>query len=227
MRRRRRWAARSVSAYPAYEIIFCVSDAADPVVPLVERLIAANPGRPARLLVGYEPLFVQPEARQLCQGLGGRTTRLDRHGGQQPPAAVGLPRPDHGPRRAGPASSRPRRSAVMHGQFLGGGRGGHPQHLSGAHPVRGGRVRPGLRAGQDARPASLPAGPRRRISGAGRGASGGCCGDKSHPPSRVTRSAGAAALLSAPWHEIGPISMGPTGPLGAVTPCDIPVALRA
>ena len=37
-------------AYPAYEIIFCVSDPADPVALLVERLIAANPDRPARLL---------------------------------------------------------------------------------------------------------------------------------------------------------------------------------
>ncbi len=29
--------------YPAFELIFCVADPADPIVPLVERLIAAHP----------------------------------------------------------------------------------------------------------------------------------------------------------------------------------------
>lgn len=55
-------------AYPAYEIIFCVSDAADPVVPLVERLIAANPGRPARLLVGYSRYSFNPKLDNCAKG---------------------------------------------------------------------------------------------------------------------------------------------------------------
>lgn len=42
--------------YPAYEILFCASDAADPAIPVVERLIRDFPGVPVRLLVGAEPI---------------------------------------------------------------------------------------------------------------------------------------------------------------------------
>src|SRR5580692_8759355 len=38
--------------YPHYEILFCVASANDPVVPLVEVLIAKHPSANARLLVG-------------------------------------------------------------------------------------------------------------------------------------------------------------------------------
>ena len=38
--------------YPCYEVLFCVQCANDPVIALVERLIAAHPHVPARLLVG-------------------------------------------------------------------------------------------------------------------------------------------------------------------------------
>src|SRR6516225_2250965 len=31
-------------AYPRYEVIFCVASSADPAIPLISRLIAANPG---------------------------------------------------------------------------------------------------------------------------------------------------------------------------------------
>ncbi len=55
-------------SYPAYEIIFCVSDAADPVVPLVERLIAANPGRPARLLAGRDAYPFNPKLDNCAKG---------------------------------------------------------------------------------------------------------------------------------------------------------------
>src|ERR1700680_820118 len=37
--------------YPAYEIIFCVARASDLVLPLVKRLIARYPDRPARVIV--------------------------------------------------------------------------------------------------------------------------------------------------------------------------------
>src|SRR5262249_10181464 len=38
--------------YPNYEIVFCAAAAGDPVVPLVQRLIAEHPEVPARLLIG-------------------------------------------------------------------------------------------------------------------------------------------------------------------------------
>ena len=43
-----------------YEVIFCAARADDPVVPLVRRLIAANPTTPARLLIGDERFSVNP-----------------------------------------------------------------------------------------------------------------------------------------------------------------------
>ena len=43
---------RSIFAldYPNYEIVFCLASGDDPIAPLVRSAIAANPGRPARLL---------------------------------------------------------------------------------------------------------------------------------------------------------------------------------
>ncbi|KMO12689.1 ceramide glucosyltransferase [Methylobacterium platani] len=55
-------------AYPAYELIFCVARAADPIVPLVERLIAANPGVPARLIVGDERVSDNPKLNNCIRG---------------------------------------------------------------------------------------------------------------------------------------------------------------
>ena len=40
--------------YPRYEILFCVASANDPIVPLVESLMAKYAGANARLLVGDE-----------------------------------------------------------------------------------------------------------------------------------------------------------------------------
>ncbi|MBN8920767.1 MAG: glycosyltransferase [Rhizobiales bacterium] len=50
------------------EILFCVADRADPVVPLVERLIAAHPHIPARLLVGEERLGDNPKLNNMAKG---------------------------------------------------------------------------------------------------------------------------------------------------------------
>jgi ceramide glucosyltransferase len=55
-------------AYPRYEALFCVATEADPVVPLVERLIAANPTVPAQLLVGDDQVCANPKLNNLVKG---------------------------------------------------------------------------------------------------------------------------------------------------------------
>ena len=54
--------------YPGYELIFCVADPGDPVVPLVERLIAAHPAIPARLIVGDERVSDNPKLNNCLRG---------------------------------------------------------------------------------------------------------------------------------------------------------------
>lgn len=61
--------------WPHYEVIFCVKDADDPVVPLVQRLIAANPHIPARLLVGDDPISINPKLNNTVKGW--RAARFD------------------------------------------------------------------------------------------------------------------------------------------------------
>lgn len=61
--------------WPEYEIVFCVKDADDPVVPLVERLIAAHPQVPARLLVGDDPISINPKLNNTVKGW--RAARFD------------------------------------------------------------------------------------------------------------------------------------------------------
>jgi len=54
--------------YPDYEIILCVAHAKDPVLPLIERLIADTPGVPARLLIGDERISDNPKLNNLVKG---------------------------------------------------------------------------------------------------------------------------------------------------------------
>ena len=54
--------------YPRYEIVFCVADAADPVIPLVQQLIAAYPAIPARLLIGNATISANPKLNNLVKG---------------------------------------------------------------------------------------------------------------------------------------------------------------
>ncbi len=54
--------------YPVYEILFCVTSPTDPVIPLVERLIAENPQVPARLLIGDDPVSANPKLNNLVKG---------------------------------------------------------------------------------------------------------------------------------------------------------------
>ncbi|MBI1415856.1 MAG: glycosyltransferase [Limimaricola sp.] len=55
-------------AYPDYEILFCCADADDPIVPVVERLIAAHPQVDARLLIGDERPSGNPKLNNLVKG---------------------------------------------------------------------------------------------------------------------------------------------------------------
>jgi ceramide glucosyltransferase len=54
--------------YPVYEVIFCCARANDPVVQVVERLIAANPQVPARLIIGDEKVSANPKLNNCVRG---------------------------------------------------------------------------------------------------------------------------------------------------------------
>ncbi|MGQ4274823.1 glycosyltransferase [Terrihabitans sp. B22-R8] len=54
--------------YPDYELIFCVARADDPIIGLVERAIAANPGVPARILTGDDPISANPKLNNCVKG---------------------------------------------------------------------------------------------------------------------------------------------------------------
>ncbi|MGO4854162.1 glycosyltransferase [Phaeovulum sp. W22_SRMD_FR3] len=51
-----------------HEVIFCVADADDPVVPLVRHLIAAHPQVSARLLIGEDRISANPKLNNLAKG---------------------------------------------------------------------------------------------------------------------------------------------------------------
>jgi len=53
--------------YPEYEILFGVTDENDPVIPVVEELQRAFPGRAIRLLVGAPLLGTSPKMNLLCR----------------------------------------------------------------------------------------------------------------------------------------------------------------
>jgi ceramide glucosyltransferase len=54
--------------YPEYEIIFCVQSPGDPIIPLVEKLIADHPGCEAKLLVGDDYVSVNPKLNNCVKG---------------------------------------------------------------------------------------------------------------------------------------------------------------
>jgi ceramide glucosyltransferase len=51
-----------------YEIIFCVANAADSIVPIATRLIEAHPEIPARLVIGIDRLSANPKLNNLVKG---------------------------------------------------------------------------------------------------------------------------------------------------------------
>jgi ceramide glucosyltransferase len=54
--------------YPSYELIFCVADAGDPVLPLVRRLISQHPQIRARVIVGEERVCDNPKLNNCVRG---------------------------------------------------------------------------------------------------------------------------------------------------------------
>lgn len=53
--------------YPEYEILFGVTDASDPVIPVIEKLQRAFPARAIRLLVGATSVGTSPKMNLLCR----------------------------------------------------------------------------------------------------------------------------------------------------------------
>ncbi len=54
--------------YPRYDLVFCVAQANDPVVPLVERLIGEHPNVRATLLVGNDRISINPKLNNCLKG---------------------------------------------------------------------------------------------------------------------------------------------------------------
>lgn len=54
--------------YPSYSVLFCVADPADPVVPLIETLIATYPQVKAQLLIGDDCITANPKLNNLSKG---------------------------------------------------------------------------------------------------------------------------------------------------------------
>jgi ceramide glucosyltransferase len=54
--------------YTNYEILFCVAQPTDPVLPLVRRLIELNPDVPARLLIGNDRVSANPKLNNIVKG---------------------------------------------------------------------------------------------------------------------------------------------------------------
>jgi ceramide glucosyltransferase len=54
--------------YGRFEILFCCASRGDPVVPVLERLIARHPHVPARLLVGEERICENPKLNNVVKG---------------------------------------------------------------------------------------------------------------------------------------------------------------
>ncbi len=54
--------------YPAHEVLFCVAEASDPIVPLVKSALRAHPEVDARLLIGVDRVGANPKLNNMAKG---------------------------------------------------------------------------------------------------------------------------------------------------------------
>src|SRR3954453_19971575 len=54
--------------YPDYEIIFCVAQARDPAIPILQGLIAAHPQARATIIIGDERISANPKLNNCFKG---------------------------------------------------------------------------------------------------------------------------------------------------------------
>lgn len=54
--------------YPDYEILFCVADADDPILPLARAIAAEHDGHDARILVGEDAIGANPKLNNMAKG---------------------------------------------------------------------------------------------------------------------------------------------------------------
>lgn len=54
--------------WPSYELIFCVQDAADPIIHEIRNTMAAHPEREARLLIGDDRISANPKLNNCAKG---------------------------------------------------------------------------------------------------------------------------------------------------------------
>ena len=60
--------------YPHFELIFCVASAVDPIIPIVQGLIASHPLIDARLLIGDDAISSNPKLNNLAKGWARQST---------------------------------------------------------------------------------------------------------------------------------------------------------
>ncbi len=54
--------------YPDYEVIFCVQKKNDPIIPLIEKMLAGQPEGRGRLLIGDDPISPNPKLNNCFKG---------------------------------------------------------------------------------------------------------------------------------------------------------------
>jgi ceramide glucosyltransferase len=63
-------------SYPAYELIFCVADPSDPIIPWVRAAMRSYPDVPSELIIGDEKISINPKLNNMVRGW--QTARFDR-----------------------------------------------------------------------------------------------------------------------------------------------------
>ncbi len=61
--------------YPTYELLFCVADASDPIIPWVRAAMREHPHVPSQILIGDEKISINPKLNNMVRGW--RTARFD------------------------------------------------------------------------------------------------------------------------------------------------------